>query len=60
MIDKKFEPYYDILLSVFLGVIIIIILHNMYESPRIIVIEDDNKEYFSNIRPQCEDILMRN
>lgn len=41
MIDKNLEPYYDILFSVFIGVVIILLLHNLYDSPRIVVVIPD-------------------
>jgi hypothetical protein len=43
MIDKVLEPYYDIILSIFFGIMIILILHNMYDSPRIIIIDQTSK-----------------
>lgn len=46
MIDKKLEPYYDALFSIFLGVIIVLFLHNMYDSPRSIVL--DSTEAFKS------------
>ncbi len=42
MIDQKMEPYYDILISIFMGICLIIALHSMYDSPRIIVISSDS------------------
>lgn len=33
MIDKRFEPYYDILFSIFIGIFIVIAITNMYECP---------------------------
>lgn len=46
MIDKNLEPYYDILISIFLGVMVMLIMYNMYECPRIVIIEE--KEKFTN------------
>jgi hypothetical protein len=48
MIDKIMEPYYDILLSIFLGVFLIIMMNYMYDLPRIIIIEQQS-EKFNNI-----------
>ena len=44
MIDKKMEPYYDILISIFFGVCLIIALYSMYDSPRISVIEMNSEK----------------
>lgn len=52
MIDKKLEPYYDIMLSIFVGIFIILFLNSFYESPRTITIYDNNEE-FNNIRKPC-------
>jgi p-aminobenzoyl-glutamate transporter AbgT len=54
MIDKKMEPYYDILLSIFVAMMIILFLHNMYESPRILIIEQES-ENFKNTH-QCKEL----
>ena len=39
MPDIRLEPYYDIFLSIFLGIIVIISIHNMYDSPRSVIVE---------------------
>lgn len=44
MIDKKLEPWYDIMFSIFLGFIAILLLHNMYDLPRTIVVTNDIKD----------------
>ena len=41
MIDQELKPYYDILLSIFLGIMIVLFLHNSYDYPRIIIIDDN-------------------
>lgn len=56
MIDKKLEPYYDILFSIFLGVVIILLLHNIYDSPRSVVVISNDKEMFNNIKLPCSDL----
>jgi len=43
MIDKTMEPYYDIILSIFIGMICVLILHYLYDMPRIIVVKDENR-----------------
>ena len=58
MIDKNMEPYYDAILSIFLGIICILSSHNLYNSPRIIVIPQI--ENYSNLKKhQCCNINMR-
>lgn len=57
MIDKKMEPYYDIMISIFIGIILILFLHNMYESPRIIIIEKDSDKFKKS--HQCSDLSCR-
>lgn len=37
MIDKNMEPYYDILLSIFMGIFLILLFHNIYDCPRTII-----------------------
>lgn len=39
------EPYYDILISIFIGVCLVIALHSMYDSPRIIVTEGYQEKF---------------
>lgn len=51
MIDKSIEPYYDIMLNVFLAFVLIIIIHNFYDCPRTIVLEIN--EPFANIKKPC-------
>ena len=41
MIDQELKPYYDILLSIFLGIIIVLLLHYSYDYPRTIIIDDN-------------------
>lgn len=50
MIDKKLEPYYDKLLSIFIGVVIVLIIHNLYDSPRNIIVISD-KQY---MKQKCD------
>lgn len=56
MIDQKMEPYYDILISIFLGICLIIAIHSMYDSPRVLVIEDDSEKFKNTHR--CTDLSM--
>lgn len=42
MIDKQMESYYDIMLSIFAGVILIIMLDQFFEKPYMIVKESDH------------------
>jgi hypothetical protein len=56
MIDKKLEPYYDILFSIFIGIIIILLIHNIYDSPRSVIIAANDKEKFTNIKFPCTDL----
>ena len=51
MIDKKLEPYYDILFNIFLGIVIILLLNSLYDSPRSVVTISNDKEGFNNIMP---------
>lgn len=59
MIDKKLEPYYDILFSLFLGIIIILFLYSFYDSPRTLIFVSDDKELFNNIKQPCHDINIK-
>ena len=43
MIDKKLEPYYDRLLSIFVGIVSVLVIHILYYSPRTIVVKTKNK-----------------
>lgn len=43
MIDKDLEPYYDRLLSIFIGIVLVIIIHYFYDTPRTIVITSTEK-----------------
>ena len=43
MIDKHLKEYYDKILSIFIGVDIVLIIHNLYDSPRTIVIKSTEK-----------------
>ncbi len=42
MIDKTIEIYYDIMLSIFLGIVLILILNSFYDSPRVIIINNED------------------
>jgi hypothetical protein len=39
MIDPEIEPYYDIMISCFIGFVMIIIINSFFESPRIVEID---------------------
>lgn len=41
MIDKKMEPYYDIMISIFLGFIAVYLINKLYSCPRVITYTDD-------------------
>lgn len=43
MLNKEIEYYYDVILNIFLGIIIIIILYNFYDAPRVVVFESDKE-----------------
>ncbi len=51
MIDKRLEPYYDIMISIFLGVILILSINMLYDSPRTFVIYSvvNDNEYKQNM-----------
>ncbi len=55
MIDKRFEPYYDIILSIFIGMITVILIYYVYNQPRIITFEASPSEHFTNRKP-CQDL----
>lgn len=57
MIDKNMEPYYDAILSIFFGIIFILLLHSLYDTPRIIVINQTEKN--NNLKRQCCDLNLR-
>jgi hypothetical protein len=42
MIDNTLKPYYDKILSVFIGVVLVLIVHNLYDYPRTIMISSLN------------------
>jgi hypothetical protein len=56
MIDKIMEPYYDVLLSIFLGIFLIIMLNYMYDSPRIIIIEQQSENFDNQTNHKCNDL----
>ncbi len=58
MIDKKMEPYYDAILSIFIGMMCILLLHRLYDIPRIIVVNE--KEKNKNVKVQCCDLNLSN
>ena len=45
MIDQHMEPYYDIIINIFIGIIIVIFFHKLYNSPRMVFINDSNKHH---------------
>ncbi len=45
MIDKRLEPYYDIMISIFLGVILVLSINMLYDSPRSFVIYSDVNDH---------------
>ena len=51
MIDKKLEPYYDIILSIFIGVLIVVLIYFVYNQPRIVTFDASPSEHFSNRQP---------
>jgi len=53
MIDKRFEHYYDLGLSVIFGFIVILLIYNMYDLPVIIELTGDDNELFNNVKYQC-------
>lgn len=59
MIDKKLGPYYDILFSIFFGIVIILLLHYMYDSPRSVIFLSNDKEKFANIKFPCTDLSIK-
>ena len=54
MINKNIEPYYDLMLNIFLGIIVILIIYSLYDSPRIVVVEEskESKESKENKESQ--------
>ena len=48
MIDKRIEPYYDIMISIFLGVVLVLTINTLYESPRTIIVFSDVNKYLHN------------
>jgi hypothetical protein len=48
MIDKICEPYYDIMISIFFGVMIIIIINQLYDQPRTVEIYRDDQKNLHN------------
>ena len=56
MIDKIMEPYYDILISIFLGMFLIIMINYMYDSPRIIIIEEQTENFKNLYNHHCNDL----
>jgi hypothetical protein len=53
MIDKRFEQYYDIIFSVFIGIVLVLVLNNFYDCPRTIIVDDTNpvSENFRQCHP---------
>jgi hypothetical protein len=50
MIDRRIEPYYDVMLSMFLGVILVLIINMMYDSHQSVVILSDDVENTTDIK----------
>lgn len=53
MIDKRLEPYYDIIFSIFIGIILIIVLYSFYECPRTITIVDRDADHLKHMKKSC-------
>jgi hypothetical protein len=51
--NKKMENIYDILFSIFIGIIIIVALKLMHDFPRTIVLHNNEKENFIVKNKQC-------
>jgi hypothetical protein len=54
MINKKIEPYYNIAISIFLGILVVLILHNFYDYPRTIIVNSDKQNV--TLKKSCHDI----
>lgn len=48
MLDSDRDAAYNIVLSIFLGIIIVIFAHYMHDSPRTLVLTSDRKEPFDH------------
>lgn len=54
MIDKKMEPMYDTMISIFLGIVIIIMCHIMFNRPRIIYIKTTIPNSEKIVNKKCD------
>lgn len=48
MIDEKTEKIYNIIFSIFLGIIAVIIFNSLFTAPRVITIYSNKSEHFEN------------
>lgn len=53
MIDQYIKPYYDKMFSVFIGVVLVLIIHNLYDSPRTVILISDT---YKKNRSKCNGI----
>ena len=44
MIDKNIEPYYDIMLNIFLGFFLVVIIYLFYDLPRTVVVYSNSNK----------------
>jgi polyribonucleotide nucleotidyltransferase len=53
MIDQNIKPYYDKMFSVFIGIVLVLIIHNLYDSPRTVILISDT---YKKNRSKCNGI----
>tara|TARA_Y100000780_G_C13299848_1_gene269717 strand:- start:245 stop:427 length:183 start_codon:yes stop_codon:yes gene_type:complete len=54
MIDPELEHKYDIIFSIFIGIIICIVIYSLFENPRTIIVEDNNETFITNKQNKCD------
>ena len=63
MIDKNIEPYYDIMLNIFLGFFLVVVIYMFYDLPRTVVVYSDRKKKdiieVNEINSKCSDIVLK-
>lgn len=52
MIDPNIERIYDIILSIFLGIILVLLFDKLFEKPRIVNVYMDENDKNISIHPQ--------
>ena len=53
MLDDRRDNAYNIILSIFVGVFVVLAVHNLYDSPRIIIVESNTPNTDTKAETKC-------